>query len=239
MSLIPLPFSNANKNFNKNGFVCCTGCNVVGFLKFLKRERKEDALEDLDMPPAPPPLEGFEEGSLPELPGFPEEDISAKDMEMPEPKFEFPEKEGLPELNEPFPDFKFPEMEETPVQIAPVRAPPVTEPQAQPMPEEEPAAEMPEPEAMPKIGGRLFAHARDFARERPAARTIYVKVDRFKAILGSISMVRSDLRKSEGALMKLESIKNSKDRTFDKFKASLEDLQKKLIFVDKTLFKGD
>ena len=52
-------------------------------------------------------------------------------------------------------------------------------------------------------------------------------------------MIRSDLRKSEEALLKLEQMKGAKDRSYDKFKASLDDLQKKLIFIDKTLFKGD
>src|SRR3989338_6326796 len=231
---MPLPFNNANKSFNKNDFVYPIGYNVVGFLKFLKRGKKEEALGELDMPPAPPPLEGFEESSLPELPEFPEEDISAKKGEMPEPKFEFPEKEGLPELQEPFYGLEFPEMEEKSVPIPPVRAPPVAEPQIQPMPGEEP-----EPEISTKTEGKLFAHAGESAGEMQSARTIYVKVDRFKATLGSINIIRSDLRKSEEALMKLENIKNAKDRAFDKFKASLEDLQKKLIFVDKTLFKGD
>ena len=48
-----------------------------------------------------------------------------------------------------------------------------------------------------------------------------------------------NLKKSEEALMKMESIKNAKDKSFDNVKSSLEDLQRKLIFVDKTLFKGE
>ena len=51
--------------------------------------------------------------------------------------------------------------------------------------------------------------------------------------------MRSDLKKSEEVLNKLEGIKNSKDKSFDKMRASLDDLQKKLIFIDKTLFKGE
>ena len=73
----------------------------------------------------------------------------------------------------------------------------------------------------------------------PAARTIYVKVDKFKAALGCINIVRSDLRKSEEALAKLENIKQSKDKSFDIAKSYLDDLQKKIIFIDKTLFKGE
>ena len=68
---------------------------------------------------------------------------------------------------------------------------------------------------------------------------MYVRVDKFKAALQNIGIIRGNLRKSEEAVMKLENIKNAKDRSFDKVKSSLDDLQKKLIFVDKTLFKGE
>ena len=225
----------------------------MGFLKFLKREKKE-SLDDLDLPPAPPPLDGDQTdfgayGSeenlpdLPEMPDFPEEKISAPEEF---PKFEFPrEDDKMPE----FPTF--PEMEEKPTQIHTFSSPPMSEPAPmptmpsapQPMQEPEQGARE-EPrfmplDAYPKMERRLFSQEKRILRERPTAKTIYVRVDRFKATLGSINMVRSDLRKSEEALTKLESIKNSKDISLDKFKASLDDLQKKLIFVDKTLFKGD
>ena len=52
-------------------------------------------------------------------------------------------------------------------------------------------------------------------------------------------MARGNLRKSEEALAKMESIKSAKDKSFDKIRASLDDLQKKLVYVDKILFKGD
>ena len=242
---------NANKNFNKNGLVYSIGCVIVGFLKFLKREKK-DTLDELDLPPAPPSLEGFED-SMPELPDFPDfgdEKISAPKEEMP--KFDFPEEEqNAPALGKEDPmEFpSFPEMEEKPMPIQPFNMPqqfpepqPMPEPEQNIIAEEQPAEEEQEAmpsEAYPKAAGRLFSHEKRALRQRPTSKTIYVSVDNFKATLGSINMVRSDLRKSEEALMKLESIKNAKDKSFDKMKSSLDDLQRKLIFVDKTLFKGE
>ena len=227
----------------------------MGFLKFLKRGKRE-SLDELDLPPAPPPLEGFEENlpELPELPDF-EEKISAPEHGMEEEmKFDFPEaqdlgKEDFPGMNFPeeriadssetpkFPDFQ--EIEEKPP-ISYIRAPMPQAPQpvipAVSEPQQEPEEEKPgfAPE-FPRMGRRLFAHE----KRREIPKTIYVRVDNFKATLGSINIVRSDLRKSEEALMKLENIKNSKDKSFDKIRTSLDDLQKKLIFIDKTLFKGD
>ena len=216
----------------------------MGFLKFLKRGKKE-SLDELDLPPAPPPLEGFEENlELPELPDF-EEKISAPEMPEKEmPKFDFPE-EKFPDMGKgDFPDFSsFPEMKKEPEPVAPFIAPsmpalevPRTEIPAAQKPqqytEEEKPSFMPE---IPRMGRRLFAH--ENRKEIP--RTIYVRVDNFKATLGSINLVRSDLRKSEEALTKLENIKSSKDKSFDKVRSSLDDLQKRLIFIDKTLFKGE
>lgn len=216
----------------------------MGFLKFLKREKKE-SLDELDLPPAPPPLEGFEDMELPEFPEFPEEKISAPEK-LEEPKFELPEEEMLGK--EELPELRFPEAEEESSQVQPVSAsvpstmPSITAPQISepmPMPEPKPEERSFTREAYPKITGRLFTHEKRVLHERPTAKTIYVKVDKFKATLGSINMVRGDLRKSEEALVKLENIKNSKDKAFDKMKSSLDDLQKKLIFIDNTLFKGD
>lgn len=221
----------------------------MGFLKFLKREKKGENLDELDLPPAPPPLEGaqaefgtagFEE-NLPELPEFP--DFGEGKISVPEemPKFEFPEEEmhalGKEGAEPEFPSF--PEIEETPPFTAPVTEHMPSTPQ---MPEPEQVTEE-ETNLMPSDiyskTGRLFTHEKRVFRERPSGKIIYIKVDNFKATLGSINIVRSDLRKSEEALMKLENMKNAKDKSFDKVKSLLEDLQKKLIFVDKTLFKGE
>ena len=237
-----LLLNNANKNFNKNGLIYAIGCVRVGFLKFLKREKK-DTLDELDLPPAPPPLEGFEE-NMPELPDFGDEKISGMEM----PNLDFPEEEkNIQDFSkeDTMPDFpSFPEMDENPMPIQPVSSNlqlPEPLPMPQPEPEQEEITEELDisPDTYPKTAGRLFSQEKRILRERPSAKTIYVSVGNFKATLGSINTIRSDLRKSEEALIKLESIKNAKDKSFDKIKSSLDDLQRKLIFVDKTLFKGE
>lgn len=224
----------------------------MGFFKFLKREKK-GAVDELDLPPAPPPLEGFEDNlpDFPNLPDFDEQKISIKPEDMP--KFEFPEEEeNMPDLDkeEPVPDLApVQDMEEKP--IPSIAAPEI--PQREPImlqlpedilpkpipvkaePEEQPPMEI---ETHPKAERKLFVHEKRLHR-MSVAKTVYVRVDNFKATLGSVNIIRNDLRKSEEALMKLETIKISKDRSFDKVKSSLEDLQKKLIFIDKTLFKGE
>ena len=213
----------------------------MGFLKFLKREKKSD-FDELDLPPAPPSLEdqdfqhGLDEGmELPEIPDFPEDKISA-----PEPKFGF--ENEMPSELPPGQGMEEPQPMGNIAPISPISSPvpPAIPEPAQPkevLASED--ARFTPLDDYPKMEKRLFAQERKLLHQRPDAKTIYVKVDKFKAALGSINVVRSDLRKSEEALMKLESIKNSKDRSFDKARNSLDDLQKKLIFIDKTLFKED
>jgi len=228
----------------------------LGFLKFLKRGKTEkEELDELDLPPAPPPLDGIEndfpdfDEKLPDLPEFPDfgEKISAP-QEMP--KFDFPEEDKMPDMGQKsMPEFpSFPEMEETEEQAQPA---PISLPPAQAQYQQQAPLiprQMPEPQASEeeneshdyqKMPMHLFAHERASLRQRPTAKMIYVRIDSFKAALGNINIVRSDLRKSDEALNKLEGIKSAKDKSLDKVKSSLDDLQKKLIFIDKTLFKGD
>ena len=222
----------------------------MSFLKFLKREKKKEDFDELDLPPAPPPLGGFDENiEMPDFPDFDKEKISVTENELS--KFDFSEiddkmpdlgKEGLQD----FPDF--PEMEEKQMPITPIRAIPTIPEESTStqisQPQQQITQEIKEESVTPsdfysKRERRLFSPEKRTIRERHDVKTVYVKVDNFKATLGSINILRNDLKKSEELLMKLESIKNSKDKSFDKMKSSLEDLQHKLIFIDKTLFKGE
>ena len=214
----------------------------MGFLKFLKRER-EESLNELDLPPAPPPMSGHEEDT--EFPAF-EDKISAKYEEIP--KFDFPDENKISDLGKKedmqFPSF--PEWEEEPVNTIPnIRAPAgMPEPEQaafQPMPElkQEVREDQPMPDDFPRIERKLFRQEKRHASEIPRRKETYVRVDRFRATLQNIGMIKGNLRKSEEILIKLENIKNAKDISFDKVKSSMDDLQRKLIFVDKTLFKGE
>lgn len=239
----------------------------MGFLKFLKREKK-GALDGLDLPPAPPPLEVSQadfgayadfDKDLPELPDFPDfekERISAPEEHIP--KLDFPEIEektqdiGKWETAQNFP--AFPEIEEkhTPpvTPIAPINMPSINPdriiqtPQMA-MPKQEAAAQSrqtdfpQQQESYQKIKLKPLEQEKRELRQSLSAGPVYVRIDKFKGTLGSINMIRGDLRRSEEALTKLENIKNVKDKSFDKLKSSMDDLQKKLIFIDKTLFKGD
>ncbi|MBI4452912.1 hypothetical protein HY637_05770 [Candidatus Woesearchaeota archaeon] len=211
----------------------------VGFFKFLKKEKRQDANE-LDLPPEPPPLEGF--GDNHEFPDFPE--IKADDLDLSKLDIQDFGKAGSYEQQSQEAKSKFsPDFQESgeaddmPGASEPELVQPLPAPDAQPVPPpEQNEAMKSEPEHMQKAR-RLFHHERK-SWERPSRKEVYVRVDKFKGILDGISLIKASVRKSDEALMRLENIKNSKDRSFDKVRASLEDLQRKLIFIDRTLFKG-
>ena len=203
----------------------------MSFLKFLKREKKKEGLDELDLPPAPPPLEGFDEDiSMPKIP-----DIGGKqDEEMPE--FSFPEEDfqGIGKEG-PMKDFtEFTATQEKQVSIPTIVSSPIQPQYADEMPEEQTQIEKP----LMKREMPLFSNEKRSFRV-PIGNSMYVKVDRFKAALASINVLRNDLRKSEEALIKMENIKGMEEKSMGKIKSSLDDLQKKLVFVDKTLFEGE
>ncbi|MBI1934922.1 hypothetical protein HYS31_00630 [Candidatus Woesearchaeota archaeon] len=212
---------------------------LVGFFKFLKRGKEKAEEGGLDLPPMPPMDEGLSmdahgidfDKDLPDLP-----ELQGLDKD-------FDNASGVSE-------FDIPKIDEWPQAAA---EQPASELDREATNQTLPVPQTPEQNIEPQniqkdISGlihlseepksQISVHGRNFPRAH-AGKTVYVRVDDFKAALGTINMVKTDLRKWEGALAKLENVKAAKDSSFEKIRTSIGDLQKKLIFIDKTLFKGD
>lgn len=76
-------------------------------------------------------------------------------------------------------------------------------------------------------------------RVRHQGSSIYVKVDAYKEVLSNLQGVRSELRKADKELSDMTQDISKKDKEYEKWRSTLGEIQKKLIYVDKTLFKGD
>lgn len=197
----------------------------MGFLKFLKKKEKDvDLDESLDIPPPPPAIKpillkpGMGESELPkDFPPFKfEEEAPTTENELPE----LP-KEEMHDLDIP----SFPSLEEE-HEFTP--KPPMKEYEPDfPLPEEEPEHEYTESVAERRPLGRI--------PKRPH----HIRLDKFKETLKNINKIRSDLKKSDDILHKLVKSIGEEGSGFEKWKNTMGDIQKKLIFVDKTLFKGD
>ena len=203
-------------------------------------------LPELPEKPAPDmgetPISGVK---LPEL-GLP--------MEKPLPSLEFPEEKPVPRL-------------ELPPLPSPKKEEPMEIPKAQEFPElpgVEPRVQRPRPlfpvemsgvqkprivapKFPPKIKpgispyGRLEEAAvreeRAVLRHEGAEGQVYIRIDRFKDILNGTKIIKNDLKTASQSIVKLNEMNVNNDKVFEKWHSVMTDLQKKLIFMDKTLFK--
>lgn len=215
----------------------------MGFLKFLKRDKGKEPdleLENLDMPPAPP---DFEEKGLPELPELPE--VKEPISEKPAQKLKIPTPKPSPELEIPsMPEFPEPDIE-----------PEITE-QHKPMfgiqeLEEEPKVEIPKPMPSVKLPkpkleiepyGRWERSAvrekRAIPKYKEVKGPIFIRVDRFREILTETDMIKNNLKTANQSILELDELNVIKDELFEKWCNVLMDLQKKILFIDKTFFKS-
>ena len=107
------------------------------------------------------------------------------------------------------------------------------------------AEEMPKPSFGGKASPYQRAESRAFREEksmlghRRSKGPIFVRVERFRGIIGSASLIKNNLKMAEQTASKLSEIDESRERAFEKWQSIMLDLQKKFLFIDKTLFKGD
>ena len=221
-------------------------------------------VEDLDIPPAPPNLGEKDLGEIenfPELPELPKEPISdieveplpeLEPIEKPAQKSEFPsmggpklERVGVPELP-PMPEFPKPkETIEAPKPLPP--RPLFGVQKKRPLfgagtpQEEKPEVKLPPPR--PKITPyerferSAVREERAVLKPKEAEGSIYIRVDKFSGILAGTRTISNDLKIAKQSIQKMNDIDANSGRVFEKWHNSMVDLQKKLIFIDKTLFK--
>ncbi|MFT4303409.1 MAG: hypothetical protein ACMXYG_02510 [Candidatus Woesearchaeota archaeon] len=72
--------------------------------------------------------------------------------------------------------------------------------------------------------------------KRTVSGPIFVDIDAFKAMLGDIDTIKNDMKASSVIIQHLDEIKNSKDRELERWRLHLDDIHKKINYVDKILF---
>ncbi len=71
----------------------------------------------------------------------------------------------------------------------------------------------------------------------PTGKEMFVKADRYRELLKSVNIVKGKIKESENILERLNEIKNIKDKEFEKWRTLLEDMERKAVYIDKTLFE--
>jgi hypothetical protein len=206
---------------------------------FFKKRVKE--LPPLDLPPSPTRIEQKGFGNLPPLPPIPKAGAMKTEgymhlQELPplpkiEPekmeteKFEFPE---LPPLHE----IEHEELKETPM----------PEHEAQEWHDFFKEPEKITPETLPHIEAPKPLKALELpeAEERQFhdLRPLFVKSDDYKEIMRGIQDIKAKVNESDSILLNLNEVKNQKDKEFQKMHNQIADIQRKLVYIDKTVFGG-
>ncbi len=70
------------------------------------------------------------------------------------------------------------------------------------------------------------------------SKPLFVLVDNYKCVLEELSETKNVLKNSEDILFRVNELKNEMDKKYELWRTEMEDVQRKLVFVDKTLFEG-
>jgi len=78
--------------------------------------------------------------------------------------------------------------------------------------------------------------------ERPAKTIskgpLFIKVTMFKDAIVTMDSVLNTFKKEDDIFFRVTDVKNTQDKKYEEFRLALEDMQRKLIFVDKNLFES-
>lgn len=76
----------------------------------------------------------------------------------------------------------------------------------------------------------------EISKHKEITKPIFPKLSHYKEVLDNIEIIKDNLNNFEEASIRLDELKDIKDKKFTKWDDHFKDLQKKLDFVDKTLF---
>lgn len=108
---------------------------------------------------------------------------------------------------------------------------------------EKPTATAPPKRALPsaeKIEEEAFREEKRqlaMAETHEVAKPVFVRMDSFQSIISELNMIKSIAKESDDAIIRVGDFAEDQDREFNKWQSQLGDIQKKLIFIDKTMFK--
>jgi len=68
---------------------------------------------------------------------------------------------------------------------------------------------------------------------------VYVKIDEYRDVLDIMNMIKSKLHEARKVLGKINDLKNEEDAELELWHTSLDEVERKVEFVDKTLFEPE
>jgi len=79
-----------------------------------------------------------------------------------------------------------------------------------------------------------------FGLHEEVRKPLYIRTDQFRNTKSSVGSLKNKLKEADEILYRMDNLKEEQDSQFELFHKKIEDIQRKLIYVDKTIFeKGD
>lgn len=66
---------------------------------------------------------------------------------------------------------------------------------------------------------------------------IFVYLDNYKELINELTLIKNTLKESSDSLARVDAFKEDEGKEFRKWENHIKDIQKKLIYVDKTVFR--
>jgi hypothetical protein len=66
---------------------------------------------------------------------------------------------------------------------------------------------------------------------------VYVRIEEYKDVLDIMNMIRNKIEAAKETLAKINELKNEEDAELELWHTGLEEVERKVVFVDKTLFE--
>lgn len=75
--------------------------------------------------------------------------------------------------------------------------------------------------------------------EIKAGSPVFVKIDEYKDVLEIIGVVKDKIEEARGTLGKINELKNEEDSELELWNSKLEEIERKIEFIDKSLFQPE
>ena len=68
---------------------------------------------------------------------------------------------------------------------------------------------------------------------------VFVKIDEFKDILDIVNVIKTKMNEANHTLQKIKDLKRKEDSELDMWQSHLDDVERKMANIDKTLFEQE
>ena len=142
-------------------------------------------------------------------------------------------------------NMEFPTIPEIPSEdVVPDTIPPLEElpepPEYNYAPEkrEIPKMEALRPEPVEEIVPRYAPEEIEQKKRRLVRGPTFMKTESVRTMLENVEIIRTKFKEEDDIFFRITDIKNAQDQKYESFRQTLEDMQRKLLFIDKTLFES-